>query len=76
MERVPMAYSKVVSGPAEVRSNSFGGRNNCLQQNGRGSELPPQRSWFDKSEEPSGGSKADSHSAIRDCVLGDKTCQL
>ena len=50
-ERVPMACSKVVSGPAEVRSNTFGGRNNCLQQNGCGSELSPQRSWFDNPEE-------------------------
>ena len=74
--RVLMAYSKVVSGPAEVRSNTFGGRNNCLQQNGCGSELPPQRSWFDNPEEPSGGSKADSHSAMRDCVLGGETCQF
>ena len=74
--RVLMACSKVVSGPAGVRSNTFGGRNNCLQQNGCGSELPPQRSWFDNPEEPSGGSKADSHSAMRDCVLGGETCQL
>ena len=72
-ERVSMACSKVVSGPAEVRSNTFGGRNNCLQQNGCGSELPPQRSWFYNPEEPSGGSKADYHSAMRDCVLGGET---
>ena len=74
--RVLMAFSKVVSRPAEVRSNTFGGRNNCLQQNGCDRELPAQRSWFYNPEEPSGGSKADSHSAMRDCVLGGETCQL
>ena len=42
-----MACGKVFSGPAGVRSNAFGGRNNCLQQSGCGSKLPPQKSWFD-----------------------------
>ena len=55
--RVPMACSKVVSGPVEVQPNTFGGRNNCLQQSGCGSELSPQKSWFDNLEESSGGSK-------------------
>ena len=72
-ERVSMACSKVVSGSAKVWSNTFRARNNCLQQNGCGSELPPQRSWFYNPEEPSGGSKADYHSAMRDCVLGGET---
>ena len=62
--RVPMACSKVVSGPAGVWSNTFGGRNNCLQQSSCGSELPPQKFWFDNPEESSGGSKAESHSVM------------
>ena len=74
--RVLMAFSKVVSGLAEVWSNTFGGRNNCLQKNGCVNELPAQRSWFYNPEEPSRGSKADSHLAMRDCVLGGETCQL
>ena len=59
--RVPMVCSKVVSGPGGVQPNTFGGRNNCLQQSGCRSELPPQKSWFDNAEELSGGSKEDSH---------------
>ena len=55
--RVPMVCSKVVSGPAGVQPNTFRGRNNCLQQRGCASELPPQKSWFDNPEESSGGSK-------------------
>ena len=74
--RVPMVCSKVVSGPAGVQPNTFGGRNNCLQQSGCGSELPPQKSWFDNLEDSSGGSKADSHSAMSDCFPGGETSQL
>ena len=74
--RVPMACSKVVSGSAGVQSNTFGGRNNCLQQSGCGSELPLQKSWFNNPEESSGGSKADSHSVKRDCFPGGETSQL
>ena len=74
--REPMACSKVVSGPAGVRPNTFGGRNSCLQQSGCGSKLPPQKSWFDNSEESSGGSRADSHLVMRDRFPGGKTCQL
>ena len=73
---VPMACSKVVSGPAEVWPNTFGGRNNCLQQSGCGNELPPQKSWFDNPEGSSGGSKADSHSVMRDHFRRGETCQL
>ena len=67
---------KVVSGPAGIRPNTFGGRNNCLQQSGCGSELPPQKSWFNNLEESSGDSKADSHSAMRDRFPGGEACQL
>ena len=59
--RAPMACSKVVSGPAGVQPNMFGGRNNCLQQSGCVSELPPQNFWFDNLEGSSGDSKTDSH---------------
>ena len=68
--QVPMAYSKAFSGPAVVQPNTFGGCNNCLQQSRCGSELPPQKSWFDNPEESSMGSKADSHSAMRDRFPG------
>ena len=74
--QVLMACSKVVSEPAGVRSNTFGECNNCLQQSGCGSELPPQKSWFDNPEESSGDSKVDSHSAMRDRFPGGKTCQV
>ena len=73
---VPMAWSKVFSGPAGVRPNMFGGRNNCLQQSGYCSELSPQKSWFDYPEESNTGSKADSHLAIRDRFPGGETYQL
>ena len=53
-----IACSKVVSGPAGVRPNTFRGRNNCLQQSGCGNELPTQKSWFDNPEELSEASKA------------------
>ena len=74
--RAPMACSKVFSGPAGVRSNTVGGRNNCLQQSGCGSKLPPQKSWFDYPEELNTGSKAYSHWAIRDRFPGGETYQL
>ena len=67
---VLMACSKVVSGPAGVRPNMFGGRNNCLQQSSCGSELPPQKSWFNNPEGSSGGSKAESHSVMCDRFPG------
>ena len=73
---VPMAYIKVFSGPAGVRPNTFGGRNNCLQQSGCGSEPPPQKSWFDNLEESNAGSKVDSYSAMHDRFPGGETCQL
>ena len=73
--RVPMACSKVVSRPAGVQPNTFGRRNNCLQQSGCGSELPPQKSWFEYLEESRGGNKADSHSAIRDPFPAGETSQ-
>ena len=74
--RVPMVCSKVVSGSAGVWPNTFGGRNSCMQQSGCGSELPQQKSWFDNPEKSSGGSKADSHSAMRGRFPGGETCQL
>ena len=74
--RVSMAYGKVFSGPAGVRPNAFGGRNNCLQQSGCGSTLPPWKSWFDYLEELNAGSKADSHWAIFDRFPEGKTYQL
>ena len=39
--RVSMACGKVFSGPAGVQPSVFGGHNNCLQQSGCGSRLPP-----------------------------------
>ena len=59
--RVPMACSKVFSGPAGVRPDTFRGRNNCLQQSGCGSKLPPLKSWFSYLEELNAGNKADFH---------------
>ena len=73
---VPMACSKVVSGPAGVQPNTFGRRNNCLQQSGCGSELPPQKSWVNNLEESRGGNKADYHSAMRDRFRGGESSQL
>ena len=63
--RVPMVCSKVVSGSAGVQPNTFGGHNNCLQQSGCGSELPPRKPWFDNTEESSRGIK---ETPIRQCV--------
>ena len=75
-ERVPMACSKVCSGPAWVRANTFAERNNCLRQSGCGSKLARQKSWFEYPEELNTGSKADSHWEIRDHFAGGKTYQL
>ena len=74
--RVSMACSKVVSGPAGVQPNMFGRRNNCLQQSGCGSKLPPQKSWFDNPEESRGDYKGDSHSAMRDRFRGGESSQF
>ena len=73
---VLIACTKVVSGPAGVQSNAFRGCNNCLQQSGCGSKLPPWKSWFDYLEELNAGSKADSHWAICDRFPEGKTYQL
>ena len=73
---VSMAYGKVFSGPAGAWPNVFRGRNNCLQQSGCGSTLPPWKSWFDYLEELNAGSKADSHWAICACFPEGKNYQL
>ena len=73
---VSMACGKVFSGPAGVRPDAFGGCNNCLQQSGCDSKLPPWKSWFDYLEELNAGSKADSHWVIRDRFPEGKTYQL
>ena len=74
--RVSMACGKVFSGPAGVLPNRFGGRNNCLQQSGCGSKLPPWKSWFNYLEGLNAGSKAGSHWAIRDRFPQGETYQL
>ena len=74
--RVLMACGKVFSGPAGVWPNAFGGHNNCLQQRGCGSKLPPWKFLFNYLEELNAGSKADSHWAIRDRFPEGETYQL
>ena len=54
----------------------FKGRNHRLEQSGCGSELSPQKSWFDYPEKSNTGCRADSHLAIRDRFLGGGTYQL